>query len=194
MNHPKKTTTKMKNIVTILFSLMFFLNISAQKVDSLNQKRIEAFVKSNIYVAPEQVDNAVTSKVFLGTFFKSKLKVSFTPTESSNSTLTGINVHNDSVSKIESCCSNQSFPILLSLIKKDFLLKDEHTAKQFEEALDILYPVREKEIPHVEHMKKGLQWVFIRGSFFDSLQAFIVTTNAEGEVTKIEYKLPYPEE
>lgn len=181
----------MKNIVTILFSLMFFLNLSAQNIDSLNQKRIELFVKSNIYVEPQQMDNAVTSKVFLGTFFKSKLKVSFTPTESSNSTLTGINVYNDSVYKIESCCSNQDFPILLSLIKKSFLLKDESAAKQFEEAIDILYPIREKEIPYVEHLRKGLQWVFIRGNFFDSLQAFIVTTNAGGEVTKIVYKLPY---
>lgn len=182
----------MKNLIATLLSLMFFLNLSAQKIDSLNQKRIESFVKSNIYVEPELVDNGVTSKVFLGTFFKSNLKVSFTTGEYSNTILTGINVYNDAVSKIESCCTNQDFPILFSLLKKDFLLKDESTAKQFEAALDILYPIREKNIPYVEHLKKGLQWVFIRGKFFENFQAFIVTTDADGAVTKIEYKLPYP--
>ena len=172
---------------------MFFLNLSAQEVDSLNQNRIESFVKSNIYVEPKQVDKVATSKVFVGTFFEANVKISFIPTESSSSVSTGINVYNDSVSKIESCCSDQDFPILLSLVKKDFLLKDENAAKQFEAAIDILYPVREKEIPYVKHLKKGLQWIFIRGRFFDNLQAFIVTTDTNGAITKIEYKLPYPE-
>ena len=83
-------------------------------------------------------------------------------------------------------------PVLMSLIKKDFFLKDENSAKLFEASLNTLYPVDKKEIPNVKHLKKGSQWIFLRGKFFDDYTAFIVTTGANGAVTKIELKLSYP--
>jgi hypothetical protein len=83
-------------------------------------------------------------------------------------------------------------PILMSMIKKNFLLKDENAAKLFEASLNVLYPVDEKEVQNIKHLKKGSQWIFLRGKFFDDYTAFIVTTGTNGIVTKIELKLSYP--
>lgn len=181
----------MKNLLSTLLFLMFFVTLSAQNVDSANQERIESFVRSHVYAQPEAIEKEVTGKVFSGTFYNAKVKISYVPTESQSFSESGFNVHNDSVTKLQSCCSDQEFPVLLSLVNKDFLLKDENAAKQFEAALDVLYPVKKKEIPNVKHMQEGSQWIFIRGTFFKKLQAFVVTTDTEGTVTKIEYKLPY---
>ena len=181
----------MKLFSSCLVFIVFLSNLSAQTVDSLDQKRIEAFVRSNVYVKPEVVDKEATAKVFEGTFFKAEVKISYIPTESSSYSESGINVYNDSVTKLRSCCSNQEFPELLSLVKKDFLLNDEKSAQLFENALNVLYPVKKKEIPNVRHLQEGNQWVFIRGTFFDDLQAFVVTTDSNGIITKIAYELPY---
>jgi hypothetical protein len=82
-------------------------------------------------------------------------------------------------------------PVLLSLIRKDFLLKDENAAKLFESALNLIYPVDEKEKQNVKHIRKGAQWIFLRGKFFDDYTALIVTTSPNGAVTGIELKLAY---
>ena len=181
----------MKLLSGCLVFIVFLSNLSAQTVDSLDQRRIEAFVRSNVYVQPEVVDKEATAKVFAGTFFKAEVKISYIPTESNSYAESGINVLNDSVTKIRSCCSTQEFPELLSLVKKDFLLNDEKSAQLFENALNVLYPVKKKEIPNVRHLQEGDQWVFIRGTFFNDLQAFVVTTDTDGRITKIAYQLPY---
>src|SRR5690625_90054 len=183
----------MKVLSTCCGFIVFLSNLSAQVVDSLDQKRIEAFVRSNVYVQPEVVDKETTAKVFYGTFFKAEVKISYIPTESSTYSESGINIHNDSVTKIRSCCSNQEFPALLSLVKKDFLLNNEESAQLFENALNVLYPVKKKEIPNVRHLQEGTKWLFIRGTFFDDLQAFIVTTDTNGRIKNIAYELPYIE-
>jgi hypothetical protein len=82
-------------------------------------------------------------------------------------------------------------PVLMSIIKKDFLLKDENAAKLFEAALNVLYPVDEKEIQNVKHLNKDSQWIFLRGKFFDDFTAFIVTTGSNGVVTNVKLKLAY---
>jgi|SRR5690625_4360881 len=181
----------MKSLFSTLLFLMFFVNLSAQNVDPANQERIESFVRSHVYAQPETIDKDVTDKVFSGTFYNAKVKISYLPTESQSFTDTGFNVHNDSVTKLKSCCSNQEFPTLLSLVKRDFLLKDENAAKQFEAALDVLYPVDEEDLQYVKHLQEGSQWIFIRGTFFDNLQAFVVTTDTDGTVTKISHNLEY---
>jgi hypothetical protein len=82
-------------------------------------------------------------------------------------------------------------PVLMSVIKKDFFLKDESTAKLFEAALNVLYPVDDDEIQNVKHLHKGSQWIFLRGKFFDDFTAIIVTTGSNGAVTNVDLKLAY---
>lgn len=191
----------MKKLVSLLFVAACFANAPVQAAESdaektaeENQKLIETFVRSNVYAQPKVLAKDVIGKVFEGDFYETKVKISYTPGSSSSSTESGINVHDGEVTKVAECCSNhQEFPTLLSLVKKDFLLKDEKAAKQFEAALDLLYPPREKDRKEVKHMQEGEQWIFIRGTFFDDAKAFAVTTDPDGTVTNIEFKLPYPE-
>jgi hypothetical protein len=79
----------------------------------------------------------------------------------------------------------------MSMIRKEFLLKDENTARLFESALNVLYPVDEGEVQNVKHLQKDSQWIFLRGKFFDDFTAFILTTGPNGAVTNIELKLAY---
>ena len=79
----------------------------------------------------------------------------------------------------------------MSLIRKDFFLKDENAAKLFEAALNVLYPFEEAEIQNVKHLKRDSQWIFLRGKFFDDFTVLIVTTGPDGAVTKIELELSF---
>jgi hypothetical protein len=183
----------MKNLFLSLIVFLFSVCLSAQTIDSQSQKLIEAFVKSNIEIQTEAIDQAAVSKVFTGIFYK--IKVGFIETgvgASSCGSNNYINIKESTIKMIEGIFMDLEFPVLLSMIKKDFLLKDENAAKLFEASLNVLYPVDEKEVPNIKHLKKGSQWIFLRGKFFDDYTAFIVTTGTNGIVTKIEVKLSYP--
>ena len=185
----------MKNLISFLFSFMFFFNLSAQTIDPADKKLIESFVKSNLDIQLEEVDQVTVSKVFSGTFYK--IRVDFIINEHDISSArrdSYINVNGASVNIIEPTYISIDFPVLMSLIKKDFLLKDESSAKEFEEALNILYPAKEDDIIEVKHLHKFPQWIFIRGMFFDDYKAFIVSVDKNGTVTKVGYRLGYPKD
>ena len=183
----------MKNLILLLVAFIFAECLSAQSVDSQSQKLIETFVKSNIEVQSEAVDPAVVSKVFVGKFCK--INVGFIETGVGNSGCGDknyVNINGSTITMTEPVHMDLECPVLLSLVKKDFLLKDESAAKLFEASLNAIYPVDEDEVPNIKHMKKGSQWIFLRGKFFDDYTAFIVTTGATGSLTKIELQLAYP--
>jgi hypothetical protein len=92
----------------------------------------------------------------------------------------------------EKFSTDMDLPQLLSIVKKDFLLKDEAAAKLFEAALNTLYPVDENEKAAVKHIKKGNQWIFLRNKFFDDHTAVIATVSANGTITKLQVILGYP--
>lgn len=166
--------------------------LTAQTTDSQSQKLIETFVKSNIDLQIEPVDPVPLSKVFTGNFYK--MMVGFIEGAlgaSSCGDHNYVNINGNTVTMAEGVHMDLECPVLLSMIKKDFLLKDENGAKLFEAALNVIYPVEEKEQANIRHIKKGTQWIFLRNKFFDDFTAFIVTTSGAGTITKIELKLGY---
>lgn len=182
----------MKKLICSLIALMFIVNLFGQTIAPEDQKLIESFVKSNIDIQLEEVDQITVSKVFSGTFFK--ILIGFIETGSGVNTCGSdnyINVNGSAVNMIEPIHMDLNCPVLMSLIKKDFLLKDESTAQLFEAALNVLYPVEEDEIQNVKHLHKDSQWIFLRGKFFDDYTAFIVTTGSNGVVTNVELELAY---
>jgi hypothetical protein len=184
---------EMKNLILSLIAFLITASLSAQTVDTQSQNLIETFVKSNIDTKSEPIDPAVVSKVFSGKFFKIKVGfietgVGAAPCGSDNY----VNINGTTIKMIEGIYMDLEFQVLMSLIKKDFLLKDENAAKLFEASLNVLYTVDEKEVQNIKHFKKGSQWIFLRGKFFDDYTAIIVTTGTNGIVTKIEVKLAYP--
>jgi hypothetical protein len=76
---------------------------------------------------------------------------------------------------------------LLPAIRSDFSLKDESDAKVFETALDKIKPPDWSNKKYKEHLKIDNKWYFVRGKFFDSKSAYIVTIDQSGKITKIDY-------
>jgi hypothetical protein len=181
----------MKNLLLFLVALLIPLSLTAQTVDSQSQKLIDEFVKSNIDLQITPVDPVAVSKVFDGTFFK--LGVGFI--EAAGASSCGddnyVNINGNTVKMAEGVHMDLECPILLSMIKKGFLLKDEAGAKLFEAALNVLYPLDEDKRASIRHMKKDTQWIFIRDKFFDNYTAFIVSVGPNGAISKIELKLGY---
>jgi len=182
----------MKKTISSLIALFFIVNLFAQTIAPESQKLIESFVKSNIDIKLEAVDQITVSKVFSGTFYK--INIGYIETGSGANSCGSdnyINVNGSAVNMIEPIHMDLECPVLMSMIKKDFLLKDENAAKLFEAALNVLYPVDEEEVPNVKHLHKDSQWIFLRGEFFDDFTAFIVTTGANGVVTNVVLELAY---
>ncbi len=182
----------MKNLILSLIALIICAGVSAQTVDSQSQKMIDTFVKSNVELELEAVDPAAVSKVFVGKFYK--MMVNFVETgvgASSCGDHNYVNINGTAVTMVEPIHMDLECPVMMSLIKKEFLLKDENGAKLFEAALNSICPVDEEEMPNVKHLKKDSQWIFLRGKFFDDYIAYIVTVNPAGNVTKIELELGY---
>lgn len=179
-------------LISSLIALFFIVNLFAQTIAPESQKLIEAFVKSNIDIKLEAVDQVTVSKVFLGTFYK--INIGYIETGSGANSCGSdnyINVNGSAVNMIEPIHMDLECPVLMSMIKKDFLLKDDNAAQLFEAALNVLYPVDKDEIQNVKHLRKDSQWIFLRGEFFDDFTAFIVTTSTGGVVTKVELELAY---
>jgi len=182
----------MKKLSSSLIALLFVVNICAQTISPDNQKLIESFVKNNIDVQLADVDQVAVSKVFSGTFYK--INIGFVEPGSGVSGCGSdnyINVTGSDVNMIEPVHMDLECPVLMSLIRKDYLLKDENAAKLFEAALNTLYPLDEEEIQNVKHLHQGSQWIFLRGKFFDDFTAFIITTGSDGTVTNVELELAY---
>jgi len=80
------------------------------------------------------------------------------------------------------------FPALKALVRPDFKLKSDADGKMFEAALDLLYPPdtrydeKRKAVRHA-----GTQWTFIRGMFIGDYKGLVVTTDANGTITSIQY-------
>ena len=101
------------------------------------------------------------------------------------------------VIEIDKPSTNQPVPELKKFLKIDFQLKSRQDASILEEALDILYPIREEygseDIEHKAIRQNGNQWLFIRGVFFRDLKGFIFKTDNNGNILSVDYSLEIPD-
>jgi len=181
----------MKKTFLFLTAAFVTLCVSAQ-VDDATKKSLDDYVFSKMSIDRNVLEPAILDKVFRGKFYEINLGFS----SIDGSVLSGsdyfLNYENGKVTELPSLSHDMELTALFSLLKKDFLIKDEATAAAFEKSLDILFPLRDDEKTNVKHMKKNNQWIFIRGKFIDDNTAVIVTTGPNGSVSKIELKLAYP--
>ena len=181
----------MKKLLLPFSLILGTLGISNQNVLSQDKKIIEDYLVSKLAYRVNEIDPAAVNKVFMGKFYI----VSSGYTDIEGTGYCSNFYFNDNGGKLvefEQPTADKEFPILLGMVKKDFRLKDEPSAKIYETALNVLFPVKDSEKAGLKHMKKNGQWIFIRGKFFDDYTAFIITTSPVGEITKIEIKLSYP--
>ncbi|HBZ35289.1 MAG TPA: hypothetical protein DEO33_02525 [Rikenellaceae bacterium] len=182
----------MKNLISPLILLLFCVSISAQTIDPSSQKLIDDFVKNSVEFQLEYIDQTAICKVFSGKFYK--INIFFVETGSGANSCGSdnyVNVNGSVISMIEPVHMDLECPVLLSLVRKDFLLTNENSATLFENALNVLYPEDENEIQNIKHLRKDSQWIFLRGKFFDDSTAFIATTGPEGEILKIDLVLSF---
>jgi hypothetical protein len=164
--------------------------MAAQTIGVQDEKLMDDYIKKNLTSGKTIVGPMAVSKVFSGTFYI--VSPGFTyPDGVSYCSDFCFNISAGVIVLYEQLTNDKELPVLLSLMKKGFLLKDEAGAKLFEAALNELFPVKENEKSGVRNMKKNNQWVFLRSKFFDDQTAVIVTTAANGTITKIEVKLSY---
>lgn len=187
----------MKKILFFLFVMLLSVNISAQQIDSVTEKLINEYVITRMIIEKEPADPALTNQVFSGKFYKvNTFYIYATREENSESSAAcnqfWLNVDNGKVTEVQQLSSDSNLPDVLSLLKKDFRLKDEASAVKFEQSLNALFPVDKDDVLNIKHMKKNNQWIFIRGKFFDDNTAVIATTNPDGTVSKVEVLLAYP--
>jgi hypothetical protein len=180
----------MKNLFFSFFVLLFPLMLTAQQIDQGTRTIIDEFIKSKLISEKAVIGPEGVSKVFTGNFYKVQGGFIYLDGSSLCSEFY-CNVNGTVLTQFEGLSEDKELPVLFSLLKKDFLIKDEAGAKLFEAALNELYPVKEDEKAGLRHMKKGNQWIFIRGKFFDDYTAVIITASTAGNVSKIEVKLAY---
>lgn len=186
----------MKRNVLFIFIMLLTMKTFAQQIDSATEKIINDYVISRLIIEKEPADPSLLSQVFSGKFYKVNTFYYYASREENSESSAAcnqfwLNVDNGKLTEVQQLFSDSNLPDVLSLLKKDFFLKDEASALKFENALNALFPVDEKEKLNIKHMKKNFQWIFLRGKFFDDSTAVIVTTNPNGSVSKVEVVLAY---
>lgn len=88
--------------------------------------------------------------------------------------------------------NNTSLDDFLNVIKDSFVL-DPKTAPIFEDVLDIVYPVAAWKVDKREYFFKNGRWYFLRDAYFRTKQGFEVTTDTDGKITSIRYKMKWDE-
>jgi len=73
---------------------------------------------------------------------------------------------------------------MTKIIKEDFILNSK-TAKIFQDALDILFPLGHFDKKHKNNYQKGEKWFFIRGETFNKKTGVVVTIDKKGKIVKI---------
>jgi hypothetical protein len=177
-----KNQNVMKNSIIILIIFCFsVLRTAAQGLNEKENSLLDNFIKSKIAVEKEKIVSDTLQKVFSGAVYKVK---------AGYSDESGISYCTEDYFVIK---DNILIPFTTSdlfvAVRSDFFIKNEADAKIFETALDKIKPISWDSKELKEHLKKENRWYFVRGKFFDSKSAFIVTVGQDGKISAIGYDM-----
>jgi hypothetical protein len=177
-----------KSSACLVLITSFFLNLHAQGTSENYNLLIEKYIKSISYIEKVKIVSDTLAKVFNGTFYN------FSPGFSSgNGTITcssySIVIKDGKVTELEELSEDKKMNFLLSLVRADFYLKNEGDVKLFENSLDKIYPLKASDAKDKAHLKINKQWYFVRGDFFDSKKALIVTLDGNSKISGIDFSL-----
>lgn len=157
------------------------LKTAAQELSDSENSLIDNYLKSNIASEKEKIVSDTLEKVISGPVFK--IKGGF-----SEENGTSYCVEYRFIIK-EGNLISFSTDNFLSVLRSDFSIKSAADAKIFETALDKLYPISWSNEDKKEKLKIDNKWYFVRGTFFDSKSAYIVTLDPNGKITEISYSM-----
>ena len=181
----------MKKLILYSFIFLFSSTLSGQKVPDNDKAAINGYINKMMYLDIKPVVSDALPAVFAGKFYIVHQEFKFDTSGTWICQNIKLNVNGSSVSYLEGLNSDMVVNSLPIMFKKDFLLKDENAAAKFESALNVIYPVEDRDKGQIKHMKKGDQWIFIRGKFFDNFSAMIITVDPKGAITRVTYSLDY---
>jgi hypothetical protein len=183
----KKNKTMMKkSIIYIIIFSFSILNIRGQELSEKENSLLDNFIKSRIAIEKEKIVSDTLAKVFAGTFYK--INAGFTLGEGSAMCSGNLLVLKEGT-LIEFDNRTDSMFTLLSLVRNDYSLKSQADAKVFETALDKIYPINWSDEGKKEHLKIDNKWYFVRGEFFDSKSAYIITLDQNSKISNIAYSM-----
>jgi hypothetical protein len=176
-------------LLVVLCLGLFTLAARAQDATAEEKSFFEKNVGKLVKLEPTPMNGEALAKVFAAKFYSVKVSMG---DDGGMTTLTVARKGNE-LSVVSTPGTTADMPGLKTMVKPDFKLKTDTDGIVFQAALDILYPIDDrfdKEDAKVKAVKhSGNQWTFVRGKFFDDLKGIIVTTDANGTITKIGYSL-----
>jgi hypothetical protein len=160
---------------------------SGEQVPAEDMAAIDAALLERVTFTPTRINSLALRAVFDATFYDVKMEIA----ESGGPTLTTrLARHGDEFVDIETTSTGIPMPKLTSLIKDDFALMADDDGEVFQEALGQIFPVRSRKDTAAQAVRRdGRTWTFVQGEFFKKLKGFIVTTDAEGTITDVQYSL-----
>ncbi|HLF33169.1 MAG TPA: hypothetical protein VI583_02960 [Cyclobacteriaceae bacterium] len=180
----------MKTILVYLVVSTFFISsANAQDIPANHVPLIDDFILKTLVIEKTKIESDTLAKVFNGSFYE------VTPTYYRNGAKAQceryrVVIKDGKLSELEGTEGDQTFANLFSLLKEGFTLKNETDAKIFEAALDHIYPFGWPEDPvDKKILKQDGRWLFLRGDFMGSKKGFIVTIEANGKISQIDYNL-----
>ena len=176
----------MRYVMHLIVLCVGLIAIAGRAQDATAEEKgfLDANVGKLIKLDPSPVKGEELEKVFHATFYLVKAKLG----NSGGTTMLVAARVGDNLSDVSLPGATTDMPGLKALVKPEFKLKADADGKAFEAALDLLYPPdtrydeKRKAVRHV-----GTTWTFIRGMFIGDYKGLVVTTDADGTITSIQY-------
>ncbi len=185
--------SSMNNILAALLFIALFHFHAYSQMNEQTDARLQKFLeKSSLVTFKEVTSEAITCIL--------KHKVYFI-NRSTKNTYRNDRIHDnkfivldtgEEIMHFEQINSNTPLDDFLGFIKDDFVLNLQ-TASLFEDMLDIIYPVAAWKVDKREFFHKNGRWYFLRDAYFRTKQGFEVTTDPNGKITSIRYKMKWDE-
>ncbi|WP_111707213.1 hypothetical protein [Lutibacter citreus] len=170
---------------TILISILAFINIAAFSQNNVEQTKIKDYLESTIQNKNTLLISKISQNVVASDIIKSSLTIN-TGDKYNNNTIQElyfIKTDNKltSFKNLSELLASSEF--LESLKSKKFKLLTEDDGVAFQSILKLMDNERGLGFFIEENT-----WYFIRDKFFDDVKAYIVTTDKEGQISKIVYE------
>lgn len=167
--------------------------VRGQGLSAEEQAFLEQNLKKIIVVTPTRLDDAAVTTVFGVPIYTVKIQIN---DEDGGNALTTITVARvaESLVAVSQPSTDTVRPDIQKMIRSDFKLTGPAAAETLQKALDVVYPIigGSDEQKARAFRRKGNEWTFVRGKFFDNALGFVMTTNAAGTITAVRFSLKVP--
>jgi hypothetical protein len=177
-----------KLTLLLLFTGLTLFTLKGQNIPAGDNALLENYINSRFSISKEQIKSDTLKKLTIGNVYL--VKATFKDASNQGVLWEGrLAIKDGKLLEPEDLSTEKKLVVLTSLLRKDFILKSESDAKMFERVVDIFYPLGWSNEKYRAHLKKDGKWYFVRGEFFESREAVIVTLDAAQRITDVSFSL-----